>query len=232
MDLKSAQQTGYGRSKLCAEHIIANAASRGASIDAQILRIGQVVGDKSGCMWNANESIPLMLRTATTTGALPKLQDMCRWMPVDIVADAVVELASKTSSTSRPMIQYYNIVNNATPFDWTSDLLPALSEAGLDFEGVSPTDWLRLLKEQLKVDSANKETIDDPSMKLIDFWEARYGGTKGERGDQDTVDVRFDTRVAEKYSRTMREGMPDLVRSRYIKVFLKGWEDVWKQSLT
>ncbi len=232
MDLESAQKTGYGRSKLCAEHIIAAAATHRASIDTRILRIGQVVGDKNGCLWNANESIPLMLRTATTIGALPKINDMCKWMPVDVVADAVMELASREACTSERSTQYYNVVNNVTPFHWTNDLMPALGEAGLDFRGVSPIEWLRLLKEQLKTVSENQGTFDDPSMKLTDFWERRYGGTKVDDNGGNKVDVRFDTKLAEECSQAMREKMPDLIQEGYISGFLEGWKDVWRQSVT
>jgi thioester reductase-like protein len=80
-DFGLTQKTGYGRSKLCAEQIIATAAAQGLRVYARILRVGQVVGDRRGCIWNPNQSIPLILRTARTIGALPTLDGNCSWLP-------------------------------------------------------------------------------------------------------------------------------------------------------
>ena len=234
-DLSLAQKTGYGRSKLCAEQIIAKAAAQGLDIDARILRVGQVVGDKHGCVWNPNESIPLMLRTAQTIGALPALDENCSWLPVDTVADAIVEIALAAMSSEEgteldSSAQYYNLVNNASPFRWTAGLLPALKEAGLPFRTVTPPEWIHLLKENLKVNSKDKRANEDQSMKLYEFWERRYG-PKHEKRDEEKNDgklqVHFDTRRAEAHSQVMRNGIPDLIREDYIRHFLQGWKDIW-----
>ena len=226
-DLRAAQKTGYGRSKLCAEHLIADAAralrqSQGPGVILQILRVGQVVGDQHGCIWNPNESVPLMLRTAKMVGALPALDEMCSWLPVDVVADTVVELATKdilNEVESERGLEFFNIVNNGTQFHWTEDLLPELRTAGLDFDTVSQGIWLGKLREAQKEDAAH-----DPSMKLLDYWERKYGGAPLDEQTLRRPNVRFGITLAEKESKTLRNSVPDLLKDGYIGRFILNWK--------
>lgn len=73
-DFGQAGSTGYAQSKLAAEHIVLNATRRGAR--AYILRIGQVVGDTSHGLWNDNEFIPSVIRSALTLQILPRLGEV------------------------------------------------------------------------------------------------------------------------------------------------------------
>ncbi|KAL8777966.1 MAG: hypothetical protein Q9213_007632 [Squamulea squamosa] len=91
-DLDQALDMGYGQSKLVGEHIVA-AAVETAGAEASILRIGQVVGDTKLGMWNDREAFPSIVRSELTMGVLPELGIMCEWLPVDTLADSVVELA-------------------------------------------------------------------------------------------------------------------------------------------
>ncbi|CAL5872182.1 uncharacterized protein PFLUO_LOCUS6440 [Penicillium psychrofluorescens] len=61
--LQHAQPTGYGQSKLCAEHIINNAATQ-AGADTIVARIGQIVADTQAHIWSTSEAIPLMMASS------------------------------------------------------------------------------------------------------------------------------------------------------------------------
>jgi thioester reductase-like protein len=65
---------GYAQSKLVGEHIVRNAAMRGAR--SCVLRIGQVVGDTVKGIWNKGESIPLMIWSARQMKILPDLKEV------------------------------------------------------------------------------------------------------------------------------------------------------------
>ena len=43
---------------------------------AQVLRIGQLIGDTKVGEWNATEGVPMMIQTAVTLGALPMLDEV------------------------------------------------------------------------------------------------------------------------------------------------------------
>jgi nucleoside-diphosphate-sugar epimerase len=74
-NLSHAQAMGYARSKLVSEHIMRNA-MKSTGMYARVLRIGQVVGDGARGTWNETEAVPLMIRSATTVGALPALDEV------------------------------------------------------------------------------------------------------------------------------------------------------------
>ena len=74
-DLSHAANTGYGRSKMVAEHIVRNAVLS-TGMYARVLRIGQLAGDTKEGEWNETEAIPLMIRSALATRSLPMLDEV------------------------------------------------------------------------------------------------------------------------------------------------------------
>lgn len=69
---------GYSQSKWVTEQVCGKAASTVLRDRVQILRIGQLCGDIERGTWNESEGWPLMLRTASTTGKLPLLNEVRR----------------------------------------------------------------------------------------------------------------------------------------------------------
>ncbi|KAK2686197.1 hypothetical protein QWA68_014623 [Fusarium oxysporum] len=154
--LAEANRTGYSRSKCVAEQICAKAAAE-AGLPVAIVRIGQIVGDTINGIWNTSEAVPLMIRSAQTIGALPTLQERVRWLPVDDVAQIVIEIGSSDAIVANKS-SVFNIVNPHT-LRWTEDLLPLLSQNGLRF-----SDWLKGLEESDTDPKAN------PSRKLLEYY--------------------------------------------------------------
>ncbi|KDN71051.1 putative male sterility protein [Colletotrichum sublineola] len=159
-ELEWAQGMGYAQSKVVAEHLCARATNAG--IKARVLRIGQIVADTRHGIWNATEAIPLMLQTAITVGALPKLRETPSWLPVDTVAQGVVDISLSDADGV-----FANVVNART-FSWTDELLPALRAAGLEFDEVEPKEWIRRLR------ASNPDPIANPPIKLVDFFASKY----------------------------------------------------------
>ncbi|KXH69000.1 male sterility protein [Colletotrichum salicis] len=159
-DLEWAQGMGYAQSKVVAEHLCAKATQAG--IKSRVLRIGQIVADTQHGVWNATEAIPLMLQTAITVGALPKLQETPSWLPVDTVAQGVIDISLSDADG------VFTNVANPKMFSWTDDLLPALKAAGLEFEEVEPKEWIRRLR------ASNPDPAANPPIKLVDFFASKY----------------------------------------------------------
>lgn len=164
-DLSHASPIGYGRSKLVSEHIV-QAAVDNAGGRATVLRIGQVVGDTKIGIWNDNEAIPMIIKSALTMKTLPELHMLCDWLPVDTLATTILDLAGMPSlplrgrkrrndgsiSNNHPATNdndasamqdqlVYNI-HSPHSFSWTQDLLPALSTTTLSFSPVPTSTWL------------------------------------------------------------------------------------------
>lgn len=160
-ELEWAQGMGYAQSKSVAEHLCARAAQQ-AGIRTRVLRVGQIMADTKHGVWNHTEAIPLMIQSAITVGALPRLQETPSWLPVDTVGRAVAEIALSDAGS------VVANVTNPGSFRWTEDLLPALKAAGLEFDEVEPKEWVRRLR------ASNPDPEANPPIKLVDFFAAKY----------------------------------------------------------
>ena len=156
-----AQGMGYAQSKSVAEHVCVRAAQR-AGVRTRVLRVGQIIADTEHGVWNHTEAIPLMMQSAITVGALPRLKETPSWLPVDTVAHAVADISLSDAGSV--------VTNVANPraFSWTEDLLPALKVAGLEFDEVEPREWVRRLR------ASNPDPEANPPIKLVDFFAAKY----------------------------------------------------------
>ncbi|KAK1240278.1 hypothetical protein MKX08_007720 [Trichoderma sp. CBMAI-0020] len=195
-DFSWAQNMGYAQSKSVAEHICARAASQG--VTTRVLRIGQIVGDTEHGVWNPQEAVPMIMQTAVTIGALPRLQETPSWLPVDVVADAVTDISLSSAGS------IFTNVTNPQLFSWNDDLLPALRKCGLAFAEVEPRDWIKRLR------ASNPDPVANPPIKLVDFFASKYD--KDSFGPSKT----FSTEVARSFSPALAK-VPSLVEEHVAK---------------
>jgi thioester reductase-like protein len=185
--LRYAQEMGYAQSKLVAENICIKAAEQ-TGLRARVLRIGQVIGDTQHGIWNTAEAIPLMIQSATTIRALPRLNEMHRWLPVDVVAASIIDHSFSTYEAG-----VLNIVNHNS-FQWTQDLLPYLHQAGLEFTELETSEWLERLR------ASNPDPAVNPPIKLVEFWTTKYASGEGLRKS-----FVWRTELARRYSKALEE---------------------------
>jgi thioester reductase-like protein len=214
---------GYARSKLVAERIVQAAAEQTGMV-AKVLRVGQIVGDTVTGKWNSTEAIPLMLQTAHTLKALPALDETPSWLPVDIVADAVLDLTnlndtSVSSSTALRKFSHdsqtvYHVQNSRT-FNWTEELLPALKEAGLDFEILPKRQWVQRLRE------GEQDPKKNPAIKLLNFFAEKY-----DNDNMGRAGLVFVMEKSEAASPSLNGGV-ELIESGLIKKFVDSWRNAW-----
>ncbi|KAI0890390.1 L-aminoadipate-semialdehyde dehydrogenase [Annulohypoxylon maeteangense] len=216
-DLHYAQNMGYARSKLVTEYIIRAAAKR-TGINARILRTGQLMGDSHKALWNPTEAIPLMIQSATTVGALPTLDETPSWLPVDKCAAAILELSGLSPSAKDNMSEssetVYHVLNPSL-FSWSEDLLPALRDAGLEFETVSQREWVRRLRE------SEPDPQKNPPIKLLHFFEQKYDNDSAGRSG-----LVFETQTTARYSETIGQGFA-IVGSGILQKCLDNWRLAW-----
>ncbi|KAI1154384.1 hypothetical protein F4825DRAFT_472375 [Nemania diffusa] len=225
-DFSQAGSTGYAQSKLVAEHMVLNAARRGAR--AYVLRIGQVVGDAAHGVWNDNEFIPSLIRSALTLKTLPRLEEPCSWLPVDVLAVAILQLSETIMSTPRPYTLdahsppiFYNMVN-PYEFSWDS-LLDELKAAGLPFEVASVQTWLKSLKSS----ADNGEEGVNPAVKLLSYFQDQYG-TSGLDGDglSKHSGLRFETAAIIRDTFILKNP-PRCIEDGHVRKFLSAWLQKW-----
>lgn len=174
------QAMGYPRSKWVAEMMCANAeAETRLRGHIRILRIGQLCGDTQRGIWNVTEAWPLMLSSSRLTESLPDLGDEpLDWLPVDIAAQAVLEVArsgtepsndvaaGESGQPSRPC-RAYNILNTSQQATWR-DLFQWLHKLSPDIEIIPSARWISQL------DDMQREGKQHPAMKLLDMWHKSY----------------------------------------------------------
>ncbi|KAL4941645.1 hypothetical protein BDV06DRAFT_235965 [Aspergillus oleicola] len=218
-----AQAMGYARSKLVAERIVQAAAEKTGMV-AKTLRVGQIVGDTVHGKWNTTEAIPLMFQTAQTLKALPALDETPSWLPVDIVAHAVLDLAglNDTSVSGSATLRQFSHdphtvyhVQNARTFKWTEELLPALKKAGLDFEILPKREWVQRLRE------GEQDPKKNPAIKLLDFFAEKYDNDKTGRSG-----FTFEMEKSKAASSALRGGV-ELIESGLISKFVESWQKEW-----
>ena len=211
--LEYAQRMGYAQSKLVTEHICTRAAEQ-SGIATRILRIGQVVGDTAFGIWNAQEAIPMILQCAVTIGTVPKLDESPLWLPVDVVATAVVEVSLSDA------VGVLNVVNHRS-FHWTRDVLPMLRKAlpGVKYEEIERREWIARLR------NSNADAVANPPIKLLAFFEGKYDYADGEvrRG------MSYDTAKARKYSPALANA--PVINEEFIGRCVAFWlKTAWKTT--
>ena len=138
-----------------------------------------------------------------------------------MVARAVLDLAQINSPQSGPgscvaqdsSVVYH--VQNSRLFHWTKDLLPALKDAGLEFETVSQREWVQRLR------NSEKDPEKNPTIKLLDFFAEKYDNDKPGR-----MGLVFLTDKTAEETEAIRDGY-DIVGSGLVKKFVNSWSQDW-----
>ena len=230
--LEQISQTGYAASKLVGERIV-QAAVEDHGASATILRIGQVVGDTKAGVWNDTEALPLIIRSAVTMGVLPDMDMTCRWLPVDTLAESVLEIAGLRDGAAGAVNEkegqlVYNVLSPHT-FSWMPEFCRALHATELSaFEIIPFKNWLARLRS-LSVATTSftndkmREAADpnrNPAIKLVDFFAVNFAENNTGSG------ILFETSVAEKASSTLRSA-PKVIESgllgKMVEVWMKNW---------
>lgn len=210
-DFSHAQDMGYAQSKLTTENICSNAALNYGLI-SRVFRVGQICGDSVHGVWNATEAICLIFRGALTIGVVPELDEMDLWLPVDSVANCIVELSS-ISSVDAPLNSLFNVVNPRA-FHWTKDLIPSMRTAGLKFDVLPQREWMARLR------ASNPDPVVNPVIMLVDFFASKYDRDQPVSDDK-VKGFTYDTEKACSFSPSLASA--PLVDAGLIKKFVSYW---------
>ena len=238
--LEQASDTGYAASKLVAERII-EAAAKNYSLNATILRIGQVTGDTRNGIWNDSEAFPLIIRSAVTMGMLPEMKISERWLPLDTVAESIAAIAGLKPSEvginnefhvgTTDNLRFYNI-RSPHSFSWNRNLLPALHKTKLPaFENVPFETWIARLRglstRTYSTDGGEQYAAADPeqnpAIKLVDFLASHFSK------DSTDLDIEFDTAKAEAVCPALKNA-PKVIESGLLEKMVEVWMRRWKQD--
>ena len=195
------------------------------------MRIGQVVGDTKVGIWKDTEAFPLMIGSAVTMSLLLEIDMTCQWLPVDTLAEAVLEivgLSDVQSKIENGRQLFYNVLSPHT-FSWAPKLGSALHATNLSaVEDTSFKYWLAHLRSLSAttascVNIKRSEAADphrNPAIKLVDSF------AEGFADKMVGSEVVFEISMAEEASAALRN-VTKVIESgllgKWVEVWMKKW---------
>ncbi|KAI1632027.1 L-aminoadipate-semialdehyde dehydrogenase [Biscogniauxia mediterranea] len=248
-DLSIAGTQGYSTSKLMTEMLLEQAAQV-AGVDCSICRVGQIAGPVGTGLkgeWNRQEWFPTIISTSKALKLLPSnlgSLDRIEWIPVDLLANIILELAGigvPVSKSKKPSSSTTNGTTKADGYDdeeeddefgprelkvshavnprvahW-QDIAPVVLRALPEgTRVVSWAEWVQALRNAGATSSASTAR-DIPGLKLLDFYESL------EQSPEDAVRQAFnlETTTTRARSRTLRHLPP--VSGEWMELWLRQW---------
>ncbi|KAF2260803.1 acetyl-CoA synthetase-like protein [Lojkania enalia] len=226
-DLDAPYDIGYAKSKLLSE-LLCDVAARSLCLPIALARVGQIAGPVNGQttrLWNMAEWLPSLILTSVSLGVLP--DDLGRelsnidWMPVDMLATALVEIGTmfgrNREGDAEAGAQVFNLVNPRAT-SW-KQLLPTIISsvekyASRDINVVPLASWLHQLG-QIAEGSANATELARtyPAIKLQEFYETNM------LRDGEALNWKMERTI--EMSKTIRD-MP-AVGEDWIERWVQGW---------
>ncbi|KAI0397506.1 acetyl-CoA synthetase-like protein [Xylariaceae sp. FL0594] len=226
-DLSIAGTQGYSLSKLMAEMVLEQAV-KVSGVDASICRVGQIAGPVTTGEkgeWNRQEWFPTIVESSKYLKMLPAnlgTLDRIEWVPVDLLADIVVELAgvgapAKKSAQSDDLaddeLKVYHAVNPKLGY-WQVIQPSIMKVMPEGTRSVPWEEWVRALKQAGQSGGATAKEL--PGLKLADFYEGLIAPK-----DVKITPFNLETVVTARKSETMRRLPP--VSSEWVEMWLKQW---------
>ena len=143
------------------------------------------------------------------------------FVPVDIVAKAVIELAIHSlglhdgADQDGDKVTYFHIAN---PQDTSwCELLPYVQACfGKTLAIVPFEEWVSRLRESM--DAREVDVGANPGLNLVEWYE----GLKGGENDKEAPRAKLDISIAKQFSPTLREMKP--VSSEWVELWLRQWK--------
>lgn len=148
------------------------------------------------------------------------------WLPVDYAAAVVLDLAKISagidmtstrgnSITHDPDLVYH--VLNPHRFHWTREMIPALANAGLQFELISTSQWMDQLRH------SERDPVKNPPIKLLNWFEGKYGSAES---SAKTETLEYLTGETLKASPTLG-ALPKVTDEVFVKCMIDEFREDW-----
>ncbi|PVI00997.1 acetyl-CoA synthetase-like protein [Periconia macrospinosa] len=209
---ETALHIGYAQSKLLGE-MLCDEATRCLHIPVSFARVAQIAGPvlRPG-LWNPSEWLPSLMVSSMHLGVLPDALggwlNTVDWIPVDLLADTIVQLASgdgervdkSVSLEEERSAEVFNVCNPRST-SWAKVLptiVSSLEKLSNKRTAVVPiSDWLAKVQQSGETDNDEVSVRANPAVKLLDFYTHTLTKPKALGG--------WETERATARSKTLRE---------------------------
>ncbi|KZP21519.1 acetyl-CoA synthetase-like protein [Athelia psychrophila] len=196
-----------------------------SGLHATSFRIGQISGGRPSGAWATSDWVPSFVKSSLALGALPDAQGVASWLPMDVVAQAVLDVALSEQPPSIAL----NIVH-PRPSQWSTvitSVANALHRAGVadhHLPLVPFKEWFARLEQRSKGADAD-EMAKIPAIKLLEFFRGMSAAdeamrTSG-RTDREGGMASLSTSKSQAASKSMAEVQPVGVEDA------QRWVDYW-----
>ncbi|RYP04526.1 hypothetical protein DL764_004388 [Monosporascus ibericus] len=126
------------------------------------VRLGQIAGSRVSGYWNPMEHFGFMIKSSQTLNALPDVDGIAYWTPVNDIAGALGDLVLRNAGEPRYPVYH---IENPVGQPW-SELNRVLADA-LGIQRLIPLEeWVKLVKAAPQ--------RNNPAIALVDFLESNY----------------------------------------------------------
>ena len=217
-DFTVPQRMGYAESKHIAERLL-HIAATDCNVPVSVCRVGQIAGPVRGNegMWNKREWLPSLVLSSRHLGVIPDSLgglETVDWIPIDILANIIAELALQPSTALGPNGNTYHAVNPSKT-TWTALLPHVLAALGPTVHAIPLSDWVKTLRASAETAISEGDLAINPAIKLMDFYEGLLSG--------ESSVASLETRETEKASRTLRDLGP--VQGEWMAKWIEQWKE-------
>ncbi|MCJ1330754.1 hypothetical protein MMC10_007441 [Thelotrema lepadinum] len=230
-DMRIPLHIGYGESKHVSERLLELAAAQ-SGVRASICHVGQVSGPitKKGGIWNKQEWFPSLAVSSAYLKALPSSlgamgsseeagsaaeSTMIDWIPVDTLADVLVDLSLNDINDPVGTLHVYNLANPTT-VSYASLLPSILSHLPEDTKVVSFVEWVKALEKSAEAEGV-QDVVRNPALKLLEFYQGLAIGSETGEG----AGLAMSVEKARAGSGSMRE--LEGTKGEWIGGWMEGW---------
>ncbi|RDB20302.1 Non-canonical non-ribosomal peptide synthetase FUB8 [Hypsizygus marmoreus] len=162
-DASIAVGGGYGEGKYVAERVLAQ-----SGLHATSFRIGQVSGGRPRGAWATSDWLPILVKSGLTLGVLPQAEGVVSWVPMDVVAKSIVDvaLADETASIGLNLVHPHPVEWNSVIVNMKTAVKDVLNK---DLGVVSFHDWFASL-EGRAANATAQDMASLPAIKLLQFF--------------------------------------------------------------
>ncbi|KAI0050783.1 acetyl-CoA synthetase-like protein [Auriscalpium vulgare] len=160
LDPAVAVGAGYGESKWVAETVLLKA-SEETGMRVNIVRVGQLSGDRTTGAWSEQEWVGAMMRSSQALGCVPEMAEPVAWLPVDVAAASLLDILG----SAQPVLHLVH----PRPVSW--QIVSNAAAQSLHVPAVPFAEWLAKLRTAYETSSADPDTLARiPALKVIDFF--------------------------------------------------------------
>ncbi|CAJ0543817.1 Ff.00g039410.m01.CDS01 [Fusarium sp. VM40] len=168
--LEAALPIGYCEAKWVCERMLDETLHRYPdAFRTMVVRPGQIAGSSSSGFWNPIEHFAFLVKSAQSLGAWPNFDGILQWVPVDVVADTMVDLLHIGDRNAPTPYPVYHI-DNPVGQPW-STMSKVLADAlNIPPQQIIPFNrWIKLVRNSpLPADTWN------PAARLVDFLDSNF----------------------------------------------------------